>query len=55
MSDKKRILVVDDEPDFAGIVQQNLEDQGFEVEVAYDGDEGLEKVKANPPDDIYGR
>ena len=52
MSDKKKILVVDDEPDFAGIVQQNLEDQGFEVEVAYDGDEGLEKVKANPPDAI---
>jgi two-component system, OmpR family, alkaline phosphatase synthesis response regulator PhoP len=52
MSDKKRILVVDDEPDFAGIVQQNLENEGFEVEVAYDGDEGLEKVKANPPDAI---
>jgi two-component system alkaline phosphatase synthesis response regulator PhoP len=52
MSEKKRILVVDDEPDFAGIVQQNLEKEGFEVEVAYDGDEGLEKVKANPPDAI---
>jgi two-component system alkaline phosphatase synthesis response regulator PhoP len=52
MSDKKRILVVDDEPDFAGIVQQNLEKEGFEVEVAYDGEEGLEKVKANPPDAI---
>jgi len=49
---KKRILVVDDEPDFAGIVQQNLEKEGFEVEVAYDGDEGLEKIKANPPDAI---
>jgi two-component system alkaline phosphatase synthesis response regulator PhoP len=52
MSDKKRILVVDDEPDFAGIVQQNLEKEGFEVEVAYDGEEGLEKVHANPPDAI---
>ena len=52
MIDKKRILVVDDEPDFAGIVQQNLEKEGFEVEVAYDGDEGLEKVQANPPDAI---
>ena len=52
MSEKKRILVVDDEPDFAGIVQQNLEKEGFDVEVAYDGDEGLEKVKANPPDAI---
>jgi two-component system alkaline phosphatase synthesis response regulator PhoP len=52
MSDKKKILVVDDEPDFAGIVQQNLEKEGFEVEVAYDGEEGLEKVQANPPDAI---
>jgi two-component system alkaline phosphatase synthesis response regulator PhoP len=52
MSEKKRILVVDDEPDFAGIVQQNLEKEGFEVEIAYDGEEGLEKVRANPPDAI---
>lgn len=52
MSEKKRILVVDDQLDFAGIVQQNLEKEGFEVEVAYDGDEGLEKVKAHPPDAI---
>ena len=52
MDGKKRILVVDDEPDFASIVQGNLEKEGFEVEVAYDGVEGLEKVKANPPDVI---
>jgi two-component system alkaline phosphatase synthesis response regulator PhoP len=52
MSDKKRILVVDDEPDFASIVQGNLEKEGFEVDVAYDGVEGLEKVKQNPPDAI---
>ncbi|MGB9442773.1 MAG: response regulator [Desulfobacterales bacterium] len=52
MAEKKKILVVDDEPDFAGIVQQNLEKEGFDVEVAYDGEEGLEKVRANPPDAI---
>ena len=52
MGEKKKSLVVDDEPDFAGIVQQNLEKEGFDVEVAYDGEEGLEKVKANPPDAI---
>ena len=52
MSDKKRILVVDDEPDFALIVQGNLEKEGFVVDVAYNGVEGLEKVKANPPDAI---
>ena len=52
MSETKRILVVDDEPDFASIVQGNLEKEGFEVEVAYDGVEGFEKVKNNPPDAI---
>ena len=52
MSEKKRILVVDDEPDFASIVQANLEKEGFEVEIAYNGVEGLEKVYANPPDAI---
>ncbi|MCP4691405.1 MAG: response regulator [Desulfobacterales bacterium] len=52
MSDKKRILVVDDEPDFASIVQGNLEKEGFEVDVAYNGVEGIEKVHANPPDGI---
>ena len=52
MEGKKRILVVDDEPDFAAIVKKYLEQEGFDVELAYDGVEGLEKVKANPPDAI---
>jgi len=52
MSEKKRILVVDDEPDFCAIVQGQLEKEGFAVELAYDGVQGLEKVKANPPDAI---
>ena len=52
MSEKKRILVVDDEPDFASIVQGNLEKEGFEVEIAYNGVEGLEKVQAHAPDAI---
>jgi len=52
MAEKKRILVVDDEPDFALLVQGNLEREGFEVDVAYNGVEGLEKVKQNPPDAI---
>ncbi len=50
MDEKKRILVVDDEPDFASIVKANLEKEGFEVDIAYNGVEGLEKVAANPPD-----
>lgn len=52
MTLQKRILIVDDEPDFAAIVQGNLEKEGFEVDVAYNGIEGLEKVQSNPPDAI---
>ena len=49
---QKRILVVDDEADFASLVQGNLEKEGFQVELAYNGVEGLAKVRANPPDAI---
>ncbi|MBW1889374.1 MAG: response regulator [Deltaproteobacteria bacterium] len=52
MTAKKRILVVDDEPDFCSIVQGQLEKEGFDVELAYNGVEGMEKVQANPPDAI---
>ena len=52
MSEKKRILIVDDEPDFADIVKGNLEKEGFETEIAYNGIEAMEKVGANPPDAI---
>lgn len=52
MSDKKRILVVDDEPDHCALVQRILEKAGFEVDVAYDGHECLQKIKSVPPDAI---
>jgi two-component system alkaline phosphatase synthesis response regulator PhoP len=48
----KKILVVDDEPDFVAVVKENLRHEGYDVEVAYNGIEALEKVKANPPDAI---
>jgi len=52
MTEKTRILVVDDDPDFVAVVQLKLEKEGFKVEVAYDGIEGLKKIKKNPPDAI---
>ena len=50
MSNLKRILVIDDEPDFAGLVKDNLEEAGYEVAVAYDGKQGLDEVKQHKPD-----
>ena len=52
MNPKKRILVVDDEPDFVSVVKANLEKSGFQVETAFDGEEALGKVRKNPPDAI---
>lgn len=48
----KKVLLVDDEEDFVDIVRTRLESNGFEVAVAYDGEEALEKVKEEKPDII---
>ena len=47
---EKRILVVDDEPDVRNFLATCIEDAGFVVETAHDGEDALEKVNANPPD-----
>lgn len=49
---KKRILVVDDEPDFVAMMKEILMDEGYDIEVAYNGNEAMDKVKTNPPDVI---
>jgi len=46
----RKILVVDDERHIVRLVQVNLERAGYEVAVAYDGIEALEKVEAEKPD-----
>ena len=46
----KKILVVDDEPSFARLVNQVLTYSGFEVFTANDGQEALRLMYANKPD-----
>lgn len=48
----KRILVVDDEPDLVSIIQGRLEKEKYQVDVAYNGVEAMERVQANMPDAI---
>ena len=43
--DKKRILIVDDEPDMVDTLLDILEDIGYEVEVALNGQGAIEKIK----------
>lgn len=46
----KKILVVDDEKPISDIIKFNLEKEGFEVVVAFDGQEAVEKVEEENPD-----
>ena len=45
-----RVLVVDDEVDLAEAVARGLRREGYAVDVAYDGDEALDKVCVNAYD-----
>jgi DNA-binding response OmpR family regulator len=46
----KRILVIEDEPQMRLGLRDNLELEGYEVETAADGDEGLQKAGSFSPD-----
>lgn len=50
--DKKRVLIIDDDPDFNMVVQRYLKKSGFNVEAAYNGVEGMDKIRQDPPDAI---
>ena len=49
---QKKVLVVDDDPDFVDAVKSVIEKGGYQVDVAYDGKEGLERVSQSKPDVI---
>ena len=51
MAERKwRILLVDDEPSIIKMVGKRLEIEGFEVSVALDGEQALEKARTEHPD-----
>lgn len=50
MPEKKKILLVDDEPDLAQLVSLRLKAAGYEVQVAYDGQQAIDQVKKSRPD-----
>ena len=45
----KRILVVDDEPDFVEMIKMRLEANAYEVVTASDGEEGIKLAEAEHP------
>jgi CheY-like chemotaxis protein len=46
----KKILVVDDEPDVVAYLTAVLKDNGYETIEAYDGEETIQRVRADKPD-----
>lgn len=46
--EKKRVLVVDDDPMIRGLVQAMLEAEGYEVTLAEDGAKGIEVLDKEP-------
>ncbi|MDP8233368.1 MAG: response regulator [Candidatus Saelkia tenebricola] len=50
--ERKKILVVDDEPDLRSLIQTRLEANGFDVVTAHDGTEALQKANKENPDVI---
>ncbi|MBI5588381.1 MAG: response regulator transcription factor [Deltaproteobacteria bacterium] len=47
-----RILLVEDEKDLAMIIKQGLEEEGYVVDVAHDGEEGLYMAENFPADAV---
>ena len=45
-AESARILIVDDEINLAEGIRENLEIEGYETEVAHDGEQGLEKLRS---------
>ena len=50
MSDKKKILVIDDDPDIVTFITTLLQDNGYDTVSAADGEEGRQQLAAEKPD-----
>ncbi|XCN71215.1 MAG: response regulator [Candidatus Electrothrix aestuarii] len=48
--EKKKVLLVDDEESILLLYSEEIEEEGFAVEVAHNGDQALERFKASQPD-----
>jgi len=49
---KQKILIVEDEPDLAGVIEYNLKKEGFQVHVGYSGAEALRIIEKHPDLDL---
>jgi DNA-binding response OmpR family regulator len=50
MEKRAKILLIDDDPDFVQATRKVLESKPYEVVVAYNGEDGLQKTRDEKPD-----
>ncbi len=50
MDEKKKVMLVDDDPDFVEAVRTLVDKAGYQTEIAYDGKECLDKLQSFHPD-----
>ena len=50
MGTKKRLLMIDDDPDFVEVIVSILENADYEVDAKYNPDEGFEALKTGSYD-----
>lgn len=50
MSEKKKVLILDDEPHVVAYLETLLQDNGYQTVSAANGREGMEKAQAEKPD-----
>ncbi len=46
----KKVLIIEDEEELIDLLQKKLIQEGYEVEIARDGEEGLAKIRSGKPD-----
>ena len=47
---RARIIIIDDDPDITEAMKVVLEKHGYSVDIANDGSEGMNRIKATSPD-----
>jgi len=48
-----KILVIDDEPDIGWLFSKILSEEGYEVSISLNGEEGISKIKKEQPDLVF--
>lgn len=50
MNERKKILIIDDDPDFVDGIKSILEKADYAVDVSYNPKDGLNRLQTEPPD-----